>query len=239
MADMAALEGASSARRRRDRQFLARHCHVQRVVVMELATALHHSAQKPKERVVEELRGGVAREAQRHMWQLFRGACGPRIRWMSLRSRRWSQQRAWRSSDGTGRLWCSSPSSPKTYRTWRNSSTSTKTSLQTKKGDTKGKAPKGTSPSGKSNKRVCYDCKKEQCPKHPHVAVGHPPECSQYKSKSGCTWRDKCGFLHTGEAGDDTYRRSGDETVAIISQEVRELCIERHPRICFFSTIYF
>ena len=46
MADMAAREGESSARRRRDRQLRA----------MELATALHHSAQGPKKRVVEEPR---------------------------------------------------------------------------------------------------------------------------------------------------------------------------------------
>ena len=41
--------------------------------------------------------GGVAREAQRHKWpdRNLRGACGPRIRWMSLRSRRWSQLRVW------------------------------------------------------------------------------------------------------------------------------------------------
>ena len=43
-ADMAAREGASSARRRRNRQFREWHRHNQRAVAMELATALHHSA---------------------------------------------------------------------------------------------------------------------------------------------------------------------------------------------------
>ena len=56
MESMAAREGASSARRRRDRQLRAWHRHVQRTVAMELATALHHSFQRPKERVVEEPR---------------------------------------------------------------------------------------------------------------------------------------------------------------------------------------
>ena len=56
MADMAAREGASSARRRRDRQLRAWHRHVRTTVAMELATALHHSAQGLKNRVVEEPR---------------------------------------------------------------------------------------------------------------------------------------------------------------------------------------
>ena len=56
MADMAAREGASSARRRQDRQLRAWHRHVRTTVAMELATALHHSAQGPKKRVVEEPR---------------------------------------------------------------------------------------------------------------------------------------------------------------------------------------
>ena len=56
MADMAAREGASSARRRRDRQLRAWHRHVRTTVAMELATALHHSAQGWEKRVVEEPR---------------------------------------------------------------------------------------------------------------------------------------------------------------------------------------
>ena len=56
MAGMAAREGASSARRRRDRQLRAWHRHVRTTVAMELATALHHSAQGLKKRVVEEPR---------------------------------------------------------------------------------------------------------------------------------------------------------------------------------------
>ena len=53
---MAAREGASSARRRRDRQLRAWHRHVRTTVAMELATALHHRAQGLKKRVVEEPR---------------------------------------------------------------------------------------------------------------------------------------------------------------------------------------
>ena len=53
---MAAREGASSARRRRDRQLRAWHRHVRTTVAMELSTALHHSAQGLKKRVVEEPR---------------------------------------------------------------------------------------------------------------------------------------------------------------------------------------
>ena len=46
-------DGATSERRRRDRQLRAWHLHVRTTVAMELATALHHSAQRPKSRVVE------------------------------------------------------------------------------------------------------------------------------------------------------------------------------------------
>ena len=53
---LAAREGASSARRRRDRQLRAWHRHVRTTVAVELATALHHSAQGLKKRVVEEPR---------------------------------------------------------------------------------------------------------------------------------------------------------------------------------------
>ena len=42
-----------AAKRRRDRQLRAFHPHEQLTVRMELATALHHSSQRPKSRVVE------------------------------------------------------------------------------------------------------------------------------------------------------------------------------------------
>ena len=57
MADMAARDVATSARRRRERQLRAWHRHVRTTVAMELATALHHSAQP-----VEAPREGVEYE---------------------------------------------------------------------------------------------------------------------------------------------------------------------------------
>ena len=50
---MAGLAGSSAAKRRRERQLRAWHRHVRTTVAMELATALHQSAQRPKSRVVE------------------------------------------------------------------------------------------------------------------------------------------------------------------------------------------
>ena len=44
-----------SARRREDRKLRAWHHHVKRMVATELATALHHSAQRSHSRVLEEL----------------------------------------------------------------------------------------------------------------------------------------------------------------------------------------
>ena len=52
MEPMAAREGATSSRRRRDRQLRALHRHERLTVRMGLATALHHGSQRPK--TVEE-----------------------------------------------------------------------------------------------------------------------------------------------------------------------------------------
>ena len=54
---MAARDVATPARRRRERQLRAWHRHVRTTVAMELATALHHIAQR-----VEAPREGVAHE---------------------------------------------------------------------------------------------------------------------------------------------------------------------------------
>ena len=62
MADMAARDVATPARRRRDRQLRAFHRHEQLTVAMELATALHQSAQRAKSRVVEGPSEGEVRE---------------------------------------------------------------------------------------------------------------------------------------------------------------------------------
>ena len=50
---MAGGDEATSASRHRDRQLRVWHRHVRATVAMELATALHHSAQRPKSTVVE------------------------------------------------------------------------------------------------------------------------------------------------------------------------------------------
>ena len=56
---------------------------------------------------------------------------------------------------------------------------------------------------------------------------GHTPECSHYKSKSGCTW---C------KASED---KSGNAVVAFKKRDKRiELCVERLSRRCVLSTIY-
>ena len=92
---MAAREGASSARRRRDRQLRA-----SRGIVTFREQWPWIWRRPPPQRSTTEGRsgggaqgGGVVREAQRHKWS--ERACGQLIRWMSLRSRRLSQLRAW------------------------------------------------------------------------------------------------------------------------------------------------
>ena len=55
---------AGDARRRRDRRLWAWHRHVKLTVAMELATALHHSAQ-PAGPVVEGPSEGGARDVRR------------------------------------------------------------------------------------------------------------------------------------------------------------------------------
>ena len=51
--NMSDVGRVGAAKRRKYRQFRAFHRHEQLTVRMELATALHHSAQRPKSRVVE------------------------------------------------------------------------------------------------------------------------------------------------------------------------------------------
>ena len=59
MAVRAGSDGGS-ARRRRDRQLQASHRHVKTTVAMELATALHHNAHRP--RLVSEQQEGEVNE---------------------------------------------------------------------------------------------------------------------------------------------------------------------------------
>ena len=54
-----------AAKRRWDRQLQAFHRHEQLTVRMELATALHHSAQRPKSRVVEGPSEGEVNETHK------------------------------------------------------------------------------------------------------------------------------------------------------------------------------
>ena len=55
------------------------------------------------------------------------------------------------------------------------------------KGETKGKRPKESCPSGKSHKPVCYHFPQAEMPKGIRACeYWHPPECAHHKSKSGC-----------------------------------------------------
>ena len=75
---LAMSAGDGAAWRRRDRQLRAWHRHVRTAVAMELATALHQSAQRPKSRVVEGPSEGEVRETYdaRERMHLSRGARG-------------------------------------------------------------------------------------------------------------------------------------------------------------------
>ena len=85
-------------------------------------------------------------------------------------------------------------------------------------GDIRGKGPKGTSPSGKSNKRVCHHFQR-QCRKESASDSWHPPG-SHYNSQSGCTCGDTCVFKHRSEAGEDKH---GSGTLALYLKMTEEL----------------
>ena len=61
----------------------------------------------------------------------------------------------------------------------------------------------------------------------------HTPECSHYKSKSGCTWRDTRKFLHTSKAGEEKH---GKRTIATTSDETKEFnCVLSGGHTATFS----
>ena len=94
------------------------------------------------------------------------------------------------------------------------------------KGDTKGK---GTCPSGKSKKLVCYHF--QMATRIPHAIT----DSSNHKSQHGCLWRDTSVFRHTGKARED---ENGSATSAIRLEETKGLngVIDRRPRRYVLST---
>ena len=90
--------------------------------------------------------------------------------------------------------------------------------------NTEGK-PKGTSPSGKSNKVVCTCIQKGDCQKTPACGCWHPPECPHHNPLSDCKWWDACVFKHTGKAGDDTH---GYATVGRHLEQTKGLNCAQH-----------
>ena len=70
------------------------------------------------------------------------------------------------------------------------------------KEDTKGKGPKGTSPTGQSNKPVCFHLQKEQCKRNPHALIGTRQTALTTNPKVDAS-ADTCVFKHTGKAGED------------------------------------
>ena len=92
-------------------------------------------------------------------------------------------------------------------------------------GNTRGRGPKGTSPSGKLNKLVCYQLQKWQCVVESACDYWHPQECSHHKSKSGFKCVVKCVFKHKGKAGGETLRRNNCHTCG--TSKRNDLCIGR------------
>ena len=55
---------------------------------------------------------------------------------------------------------------------------------------------RGKSPSGKTDHTVWCLTQEWTVPKI-------PPECTQFKTKTGCQWSDKRAFVHAGKTSDD------------------------------------
>ena len=70
------------------------------------------------------------------------------------------------------------------------------------KGCLKGKGPKGTSPSRKSNIPSLHSFPGGATTEGPTCDNWYTPKGSHYKSQGGCKWEDTCVFQHTGKAGE-------------------------------------
>ena len=102
----------------------------------------------------------------------------------------------------------------------------------TEKGDTKGNGPKGTSPSGKPDKPVCYHYKRGQCPKESACDHWHAPENAYTRQNPKSVHMEvKCIFKHTGKARDNNKRNVTNYCQTLGGSTSIELCIERLPRI--------
>ena len=59
---------------------------------------------------------------------------------------------------------------------------------------------RGESPSGLKGRKPCQNFLKGNCTESPYD-FWHPPVCLNHKSESGCTYGDKCNFLHPEAVG--------------------------------------
>ena len=67
------------------------------------------------------------------------------------------------------------------------------------KGETKGKGPKESCPSGKSHKPVCYPFSTSgNAKRNPHVSIGTHQNAHTTNPKVVANERIKCVFMHTG-----------------------------------------
>ena len=57
------------------------------------------------------------------------------------------------------------------------------------------RSPRRRSPSGRMSRRPCKDYLRGTC-NNSFCEKWHPPECSFYKSKSGCRFGEKCSYAH-------------------------------------------
>ena len=72
---------------------------------------------------------------------------------------------------------------------------------------TKGKVPKGTSPSGTPNQPSCFSNLKGKCTK-PSCNCWHPPECVKHKTNEGCQFWESVRFVsHNNEAPRNTSKK--------------------------------
>ena len=83
------------------------------------------------------------------------------------------------------------------------------------KGDTTGEGPEGTSPSGKSNRPVCYSHKKGQCGNKSACHHSHQNVHTKHPKVVANDWISP--YLCTGKTGDHNTKRSGNVTLPVLS----------------------
>ena len=96
------------------------------------------------------------------------------------------------------------------------------------------------SPSGKFARQPCRHYIKGECTR-PSCDNGHPTECQFYKTESGCTFGEKCSFVHRQVADQPSKKPKGDgdnNAVALLKDSRQLGCVPQDTEPPESSSFY-